>query len=263
MFKKITSRNFSTLLIAESRNGQLNPNTYNALASAAALNKDIDILALGDSLSAESFSSISVPSLKTVYLCNSPEFARPLADSYSHAVSTFMSGRSTPYTHVIAASSAFSKDYFPRVSGAFGQQAITDIIEVVGEDTFKRPVYAGNAIATVRSSAPTKFLTIRPTNFEAVVGSSGIGLVQEIEADTILTGLNPDTKMKFVSEKLSVNERPDLAEAKIVVSGGRGLKNGENFKILEDLADALGEAAIGASRAAVDAGYCSNDMQIG
>lgn len=135
-------------------------------------------------------------------MSNSADFATPLADSFSTAVYNFIQSKQSEYTHVIAPSSAFTKDYFPRVSSKFGYQAITDVIEVVSDATFKRPVYAGNAIATVKSSAPIKFLTIRPTNFDAVVGEQ-VDTLEEIASEGLLEGLPQDNRMTLVSEALS------------------------------------------------------------
>ena len=164
------------------------------------------------------------------------------------------------YDKVISASSGFGKDVMPRLGGLLDTQAITDIIEITDEGKFKRPVYAGNAIATVSTSDPTKLLTVRPTNFEKVEQGDANGYPVE-SIDAITEGVKGSWKQNIVSK----SDMADLGSAKFVVSGGRGLKNGENFSMLYDFASALGNSncAVGASRAAVDAGFVPNDMQIG
>lgn len=261
MFTKTLKKRFSTLLVAESSNGILNPGNHNALAAALSLNKPVDILCLGNNLTSESLGLLSHPNVTQVYLANDPTFANTVADAQASAVQNFINSQNK-YTHIFAMNSTQTKDYFPRLSATFGSQAITDVTEIVSEDTFKRPVYAGNAIATVKSSSKVNFITVRTTNFEALENGNNVESFEELSASSLLEG-RIEGGSRFVSEDIVKSDRPDLGEAKIVVSGGRGLKNGENFKLLEDLADALGEAAIGASRAAVDAGYCANEMQIG
>ena len=259
MFNRIISKRFSTLLIAETKGGLANPGNLNAMAAALKLSTPVDVLALGDGITAESLRNLQVKGIGKVFVSNNNEFKNPVADSYSNAIKAFIDSQGK-YTHVITMTSSFSKDYFPRLSALYGCQAITDVTDIDSSDTFKRPVYAGNAIVTVKSKAQIKFISARTTNFDAVQGSK-IESVEIKDGAELLKGSKKGTR--FVSEKVVKSDRPDLNEAKIVVSGGRGLKNGENFKLLEDLADALGDAAIGASRAAVDAGYCANDMQIG
>lgn len=166
-------------------------------------------------------------------------------------------------TTVVAPSTSFYKDLLPQLAAKFGSQMISDVIGYEPENkAFLRTVYAGNAITRVKSSSGQKnFLTVRTSNWEAV--QNGIGEGKTVVSTKAIENAAINNPVKFLSEKIQKSERPDLGEARVVVSGGRGLKNGENFKILEELADAIGNTAIGASRAAVDAGYCANDMQIG
>ena len=260
MLRTLLRRRFSTLLIVESKNGNLSGANLNTLNAATQLDQPIDILALGDSIE-EDFAGYGAPGVQKVILGNNEAFKNPIADSYSEAVKNFLEAN-PGYTHVLTASSTWSKDYLPRLAAMFESQAVTDVIQIDSPDTFSRAVYAGNAISQIKSDFDAiKFLSISPTNFDAFEGSAGAPEIQELDVEPLVGQL--ERGARFVSEELKESDRPDLGEARIVVSGGRGLKNGENFQLLEDLADALGDCAIGASRAAVDAGYCSNDMQVG
>jgi electron transfer flavoprotein alpha subunit len=252
------SRSFSTLLIADSKQGKLAPANLNALAAAQKLGKPIDVLILDSEDIKEA--AMSGEGVKQIFVGVSPSFANATADVYAHGVNAFINSNKGKYTHVISAGSTWAKDYFPRVAAVNDAQPVTDVIEILDGSTFRRPIYAGNAIATVKSKGPLHFLLVRPTNFEAVKVQSAA--TTKTDGVALLQGL-PANVATWVKDELKKSERPELAGAKIVVSGGRAMKNKENFKILEDLADVLGDCAIGASRAAVDAGYCPNDMQVG
>jgi electron transfer flavoprotein alpha subunit len=249
-------RLFSTLLIADSRHGKVHPGNLSALAAAQKLKNPIDVLVLDSGISEVNLKGDLV---KEVFVSNHEAFKNPTSDVYAHAVNTFIKGQKK-YTHVVSMASTWSKDYFPRVAAVNDAQPLSEVIEVLGPDTFKRPTYAGNAIATVKTPGPVHFISFRPTNFEPC--SATKANTTSVDGGTLLAGL-PQNVAKFVEEKLKKSERPELPQAKIVVAGGRALKSKENFKLLDDLADALGNTAIGATRAAVDAGYCPNDMQVG
>lgn len=251
-------KSFSTLLIAESKQGKLTPGNLNALAAAQKLGKPIDVLILDSQEIKEA--AIGGDGVKQVFVGVNPSFANATADVYAHGVNAFINSNKGKYTHVISVGSSWAKDYFPRVAAVNDTQPVTDITDILDATTFKRPIYAGNAIATVKSNGPLHFLLVRPTNFEPAAAKSTATTAADGAA--LLQGL-PTNVASWVKEELKKSERPELAGAKIVVSGGRAMKNKENFKILENLADALGDCAIGASRAAVDAGYCANDMQVG
>lgn len=219
MIRNVLKKKFSTLLVTEGRAGALNPGNLNALAAAIELNNPIDILALGNGISSDSFNGYGAELVENVFLANHEQFENPVADSFASAVQAFIASQDK-YKHVITMSSTHSKDYIPRVAAQFNSQAIADITKIESQDTFARPAYAGNAIVTVKSTQPLNFITARTTNFEAFE-EGGEANVQEIDAGELLGNLieNP---AKFVSEELKESDRPDLAEAKIVLSGGRG-----------------------------------------
>lgn len=252
------TRSFSTLLIAESKQGKLAPGNLNALAAAQKLGKPIDVLILDSQEVKEA--PIGGEGVKQVFVGVNPSFANATADVYAHGVNAFINANKGKYTHIVSVGSNWAKDYFPRVAAVNDTQPVSDITDILDANTFKRPIYAGNAIATVKSNGPLHFLLVRPTNFEAVPAKNTATTATDGAA--LLQGL-PTNVASWVKEELKKSERPELGGAKIVVSGGRAMKNKENFKILENLADVLGDCAIGASRAAVDAGYCANDMQVG
>lgn len=210
-------RYFSTLLVAESKNGKVHPGCLSALTAAQKLNKDIDVLVLGEGIKEPTFQADGV---KEIFVSNAGEFKNPTADVASHAVNNFIKSQNK-YTHILSMSSTFSKDYFPRLAAMNNAQAVTDIIEIVNETTFKRPTYAGNALATVQSSGPLHFISARPTNFDPAEKAAP-GKATEVDSKKLLEGL-PANVAKLISEEIKKSERPDLAQAKIVVSGGRGI----------------------------------------
>jgi len=260
MLSRYTRRFFSTLLIGEQKNGKLNPLTLSALTAAQQLNKPIDVLFAGNQASqikdAAQEKMNSPLTQKLILMDHNFSGADDYCDFLKKVVSQGQ------YTHILAPSTNATKDFFPRLSGSLNTQAITDVIEIYSEDEFCRPIYAGNALAKVKSKSALKLLTVRPTNFDPFSNTEGsISDVQELGADFL--GDIPKSKSQFIKEEIVKSERPDLGEAKIVVSGGRALKSSDNFDLLYNLADVLGNTAVGASRAAVDAGYCANDMQVG
>lgn len=209
-------RLFSTLLIAESMQGVLHPGNKSALAAAQKLGKPIDVLVLDSEVKEV---GLKADKVQDIYIGTHETFKNPTADSYSHAVNNFIK-KQNKYTHVISMASTWSKDYFPRLAAVNDSQAVTDVIEIVNEKTFKRPIYAGNAIATVESSGPIHFVATRPTNFEPVEKTEK-GETKAISAEELLKDL-PSNTSKWVEDRLKKSERPELGQAKIVVSGGRG-----------------------------------------
>jgi electron transfer flavoprotein alpha subunit len=210
------SRLFSTLLLAESRGGVIHPANLTALAAAQKLKKPIDVLVLDSETKAV---NIQAEGVRDVFAATHQLFANPTAEAYSHAVSAFIKSQNK-YTHVVSAASTFSKDYFPRLAAMHGCQPLSEVTEVIDEVTFKRPTYAGSAIATVRSTSPIHFLNTRPTSFDPVSNPTAAA-VKQVEGAALLAGL-PQNVAKWVSEQVKKSERPDLAQAKIVVAGGRG-----------------------------------------
>jgi len=241
----------AALVIAEHNNAEIKAATFNTVAAAAALGDKIDVLVAGAGCGMAAEQAAAIPGIRKVLCADNVALKHQLAENLGPLIASLAKG----YGHVLAPSDTFGKNVMPRVAAHLNVQQISDIITVEDADTFKRPVYAGNAIATVRSSDPIKLITVRTTAFKAAEGS-GSAPVENINggADNALSS--------FVGRELSKSERPELTAARVIVSGGRGMQNGENFALLEALADKLG-AAVGASRAAVDAGYVPNDYQVG
>ena len=241
----------AALVIAEHDNAEIKAATLNTVAAAAALGGDIDILVAGADCAAAAAEAAMIPDLRKVLCAGDAALANQLAENLAPLIAGLAEG----YSHLLAPSDTFGKNVMPRVAAELDVQQISDIVGIDSADTFKRPVYAGNAIATIRSSDAIKVITVRTTAFKAPEGM-GSAEVESIGggADSGLSG--------FVGRELSKSERPELTAARVIVSGGRGMQNGENFALLEALADKLG-AAVGASRAAVDAGYVPNDYQVG
>lgn len=242
----------SILVVAEHDNQSLNGVTLKTVAAAQQIGGDVDILVAGLNAQSVADNAAQVAGVKRVLLADNAAYEHQLAENVSELVAKL----GAEYSHILAPATTTGKNFMPRVAALLDVGQISDITAVESEDTFKRPIYAGNAIATVQSSDSIKVITVRGTAFDPVAGDGGSASVEAI-ADVF----NND-KVEFVGEQLAESERPDLASAPVVVSGGRGMQNGENFKLLESLADKMG-AAVGASRAAVDAGFVPNDMQVG
>jgi electron transfer flavoprotein alpha subunit len=242
----------SILVIAEHDNAALKPATLNTIAAAKAIGGDITVLVAGAGCGAVAQAAAAVAGVNTVLLADHAVYANQLPENLADLVAE-LAGQAT---HVLAPATTSGKNFMPRVAALLGVAQISDITEVKSADTFVRPIYAGNALATVQSSDAVKVITVRGTAFEAVAAEGGSATVQNCDV------IKVQDKASFVSEELTVSERPELTGAKIVVSGGRGMQNGDNFVLLEKVADKLG-AAMGASRAAVDAGFVPNDMQVG
>ena len=241
-----------TLVIAEHDNASLKAATLNAVAAAGALGGDVDILVAGAGCGAAADAAAQVPGISKVICADNAVYEHQLAEN----VSLLVAELGADYDNLLAPSTANGKNIMPRVAALLDVGQISDILSVECADTFKRPIYAGNVIATVQSSDPKKVITVRTTAFDAVPAEGGSATVEACSA-THDAGVS-----QFIREEVAVSDRPELTAASVVISGGRGMQNGDNFNLLEGIADKL-NAAIGASRAAVDAGYVPNDYQVG
>ncbi|MGB3836501.1 electron transfer flavoprotein subunit alpha/FixB family protein [Castellaniella sp.] len=242
----------SILVIAEHDNAQLGGATQNVVAAAAALGSEVHVLVAGSGAQAVAQQAAGLVSVAKVLLADGPSLADGLAENLSAQVLALAGD----YSHILFAATASGKNVAPRVAAKLDVAQISDIVAIESPDTFVRPIYAGNALATVQSADAKKVLTVRTTAFDPVAAEGGNASVQSVDA------VADSGKSSFVGRELAKSDRPDLTAASVVVSGGRGLGSAENFKILDPLADKLG-AALGASRAAVDAGYAPNDWQVG
>ena len=241
-----------TLIVAEHDNQTLKAATLNAVAAAQQLGDDIDILVVGSGCQAAADAAAAVPGVASVVLADNTAYENQLAENVSLAVADVAAG----YDAVLAAATANGKNVMPRVAALLDVAQISDITAVIDADTFERPIYAGNVIATVKSSDAKKVITVRTTAFDAVPAEGGSASVQAVD------GAHDAGVSSFIGEEVAVSDRPELTSASVVISGGRGMQNGDNFSMLEGIADKL-NAAIGASRAAVDAGFVPNDYQVG
>ena len=246
----------ASLVIAEHDNASLKGATLNTVTAALAIEKsgggDVHLLVAGSNCGPAAQAAAQIVGVSKVLVADAPHFADALAENVAAQV-VAMAGA---YSHILTAATANGKNTLPRVAALLDSQQISEIISVESPDTFVRPIYAGNALATVQSSDAIKVITVRTTGFDAAAATGGSATVETIAAQGD-AGIS-----SFVGREVAKSERPELAGAKIIVSGGRGMGSGENFKILEPLADKLG-AAMGASRAAVDAGFVPNDWQVG
>lgn len=243
----------TVLVIAEHDNHTLNNATRNAVAAGAKLGMPIHVLVAGAGAQAVAQSAARIAGVEKVLLADAPHLADSLAENLAAQA---VAAAADTYTHVFMAATTQGKSVAPRIAALLDVEQVSDVIEVQAPDTFKRPIYAGNAIATVKSGYAVVVATIRPTAFDAAAEDGGNAVVEPIAAvaDLVLT--------QFKRREIAASERPELGGARVVVSGGRGLGSADNFKLLDPLAEKLG-AALGASRAAVDAGYAPNDWQVG
>jgi electron transfer flavoprotein alpha subunit len=241
----------AVLVIADHDNAALKPATLNTVTAAAKLG-EIHILVAGNDARGAAGAAAMVNGVSKVLLADAPVYAHGLPENLALLAADIGRG----YSHVLAPATSFGKNLLPRVAALLDSQQISEIVGIDGPDTFQRPIYAGNAIATVQSSDTVKVITVRGTAFEAASAEGGSAPIEPVAvgADTDLS--------RFIGQELSKSERPELTSARIIVSGGRGMGSGENFAMLNALADKLG-AAVGASRAAVDAGFVPNDYQVG
>ncbi|WP_409279358.1 electron transfer flavoprotein subunit alpha/FixB family protein [Pseudomonas defluvii] len=244
------------LVIAEHENGTVAPATLNTVAAAVKIGGDIHVLVAGQGVGAVAQAAANIAGVSKVLVADNAAYAHQLPENVAPLVAQLIQEQGKAYSHVLAPATSNGKNILPRVAALLDVDQISEIISVESADTFKRPIYAGNAIATVQSSAAVKVITVRATGFDAVAAEGGSAAVEAVAA------AHDAGKSAFVGEELAKSDRPELTAAKIVVSGGRGMQNGDNFKHLYALADKLG-AAVGASRAAVDAGFVPNDMQVG
>jgi electron transfer flavoprotein alpha subunit len=245
----------AVLVIAEHDNAVLKGATLNAIAAAAKLGT-VTVLVAGEGCAAVADDVAGIEGVAKVLLAEAPGLHHPLAEP----IAALVVGIATDYTHLLAGASTFGKNVMPRIAALLDLQQISDITAVIDGDTFERPIYAGNAIATVRSADAIKAITVRTTAFEAAPKANNATRAKA-EIAPLAATIAP-TGSTFVSLNASVSERPELTQARIIISGGRGMQSGDNFVMLERIADKLG-AAVGASRAAVDSGFVPNDYQVG
>ena len=242
----------SILLIAEHNNSVLKAFTLNTITAASKINEDINVLVVGNNCKSVAKEVSVIPLVKKVLHCDSANYENFLAENLTPLIVKL----AEPHTHIITSANTFGKNLMPRVSALLDISQISDIIKVNSNEEFLRPIYAGNAFATVKSNDKKKCITIRSTSFDVSPKSGGSASIEKIEP------LEVQNISKFIKREETRSERPELGTARIVISGGRGMQSGENFKLINSIADKL-NAAVGASRAAVDAGYIGNDHQVG
>lgn len=242
----------SVLVYAEHDNNALNAVTLSVIAAAQKIGGDVAVLVAGENASAVAEEAAKAEGVSKVLLADNAAYSHQLAENVAELVAEV----GKDYTHILAAATTSGKNFAPRVAALLDVNMISEISGVESADTFQRPIYAGNAIATVQSDDAIKVLTVRGTAFDGVAAEGGSAAVENLDV-TKDAGIS-----SFVGEELAKSDRPDLTAAKVVISGGRGMQNGDNFEMLYKLADKLG-AGVGASRAAVDAGYVPNDLQVG
>lgn len=242
----------SILVIAEHDNSELKPATLSVVTAALKLDATVDVLVVGNNCQAIADQAAKVSGVSKVLCASSESYLHQLAENVAPLIAELAPG----YSHILAPATTAGKNVMPRVGALIDSQPLSDVLRIDSADTFGRPIYAGNVIATVQSSEAIKVLTIRTTAFDAASPEGGSASIEALSSD------HNASLSSFVGEELAKSDRPELTAASVVLSGGRGLQNEENFQILYDLADKLG-AGVGASRAAVDAGFAPNDMQVG
>ena len=242
----------SVLLIAEHNNKEVKPFTFNAITAALQIDQDLHVLVIGHSCEEVVKSISEVPNVKKVIHVDDPIYENCLPENFTPAVIK----NSENYSHIVCSANTFGKNLMPRIAALLDTSQVSDIIKVISADTFLRPIYAGNAFATIKSNDKKKCITIRPTSFDSAPKTGGAAEIVKAEKG------EASTLTKFIKREEVKSDRPELGTARIVISGGRGMGSGDNFKLITAIADKL-NAAIGASRAAVDAGYITNDHQVG
>ena len=242
----------SVLLIAEHNNKEVKPFTLNAITAGSQIDQDLHVLVIGNKADEVSKSIAQVPNVKKVIQIDHEIYENYLPENFSPVIIKQVEN----YSHIVCSANTFGKNLMPRVAALLDTSQVSDIIKVISPDTFLRPIYAGNAFATVKSTDKKKCVTIRPTSFDPAATSGGSAEIIKAEAS------DATTLTKFVKREEVKSDRPELGTARVVISGGRGMQSGDNFKLITAIADKL-NAAIGASRAAVDAGYITNDHQVG
>ena len=242
----------AVLLIAEHNNKELRPFTLNAATAASQIDTEVHAVIIGQNSENATKKLSELPVVKKVISIEAPHYENFTAENFAPAIVKLAEN----YSHIVCSANTFGKNLMPRVAAHLDTSQVSDIIKVISPDTFLRPIYAGNAFATVKTNDAKKCVTIRPTSFEPCESSGGNATIEKGEAGEEFSNT------KFIKREEIKSDRPELGTARIVVSGGRGMQSGDNFKLITEVADKLG-AAIGASRAAVDAGYISNDHQVG
>jgi electron transfer flavoprotein alpha subunit len=241
----------AVLVYAEHDNAVLKPATLNAIAAAKQLG-DVTVLVVGSGCRAVAEAAAKADGVAKVLIADDAAYANEIAENAAPLIAKLAAG----FDHILAAATTSGKNIMPRVAALLDVQQISDISAIEGPDTFVRPIYAGNALATVKTSDAKKVLTVRATGFDAVAAEGGSAAIEDVAAEAA------SDLAAFVGQELTKSERPELTSAKVIISGGRGMQSGDNFHLLEEVADILG-AAVGASRAAVDAGFVPNDYQVG
>ena len=242
----------SILILAEHNNEEVKSSTLNTIGAASKISSDIEVLVVGSNTEGICKEISNYQNIKKVLSLNNTDYEHAIAEKIEPVIMSIADN----YSHIFAPATTFGKNVMPRVAVKLDVAQISDVISVESEEIFIRPIYAGNALATVKSNDLKKVITIRPTSFDVVAKEGGSGIVEDLQFDS------NNNHSEFVDREESKSDRPELSTARIVVSGGRGLQSADNFKLINDIADKL-NAAIGASRAAVDAGYVSNDYQVG
>ena len=242
----------SVLLIVEHNNKEIKPFTLNAISAASQIDEEVHALVLGNNSDNVAKSISEVSKVKKVIHISNPLYENYLAENYTSVIVKL----SKDYSHIVCSANTFGKNLMPRVAALLDVSQVSDITKVLSTDTFQRPIYAGNAFATVKSNDKLKCITIRPTSFDPAPTTGGAGEILKGEPSDAID------YSKFIKKEEIKSDRPELGTARVVISGGRGMQSGENFKLITAVADKL-NAAIGASRAAVDAGYITNDHQVG
>ena len=242
----------AVLLIAEHNNKELRPFTLNAATAASQIDTEVHAVLIGHNSGEVAKKLSELPIIKKVLTVEAPHYENYTAENFAPVIIKL----SENYSHVVCSANTFGKNLMPRIAAHLDTSQVSDIIKVISPDTFLRPIYAGNAFATVKSNDTKKCVTIRPTSFDPCESTGGTAPIENLEISEEFSNT------KFIKREEIKSDRPELGTARIVVSGGRGMQSGDNFKLITDVADKLG-AAIGASRAAVDAGYISNDHQVG
>ena len=242
----------SILVLAEHNNKEIKSSTYNCIFAASQIDKEVEVLVIGYDCQDIATQISNVANVTKVLLVNKSGYENPIAEIYE----PIMLKLSSNYSHILGPATTYGKNIFPRISVKLDVSQISDVIQIIDKDTFVRPIYAGNALATVKSKDKIKIITVRPTSFDSALKEGGSGTIEEIMPEENISST------EFVNREESSSDRPELSTARVVISGGRGLQSADNFKLLNEIADKL-NAAVGASRAAVDAGYVGNDYQVG
>jgi len=242
----------SVLLIAEHNNKEVKPFTLNAVTAASQIDQDLHVLVIGNKADEVAKSLSKIPNIKKVIHIDNEIYENYLAENFTPLIVK----QAANYSHIVCSANTFGKNLMPRVSALLNTSQVSDITKVISPDTFLRPIYAGNAFATVKSTDQKKCITIRPTSFDPAPSSGGSAEIVKAEPG------ESSSVLKFIKKEQVKSDRPELGTARVVISGGRGMQKAENFKLITAIADKL-NAAVGASRAAVDAGYITNEYQVG